>query len=242
MKEQARGKSRKKKNRKSWLIPVAAAAAAVVVTVAAVIALRGRDTLIIKEPVHTYINGIRLDWEDGIKLSHKDDITTMTVSGEAVNIGGNPLILSGSSAVLFQKNCSWNRTADDIIYRLDYYTEVQKETDGIVIRRRGKESRDISGFIYDNSDTYLFLEPFELTYNGKTERLEPMTVVQAFYQDSIQIFSPYREPVFEYLETEEVIARFDSGKRVNVATDRFYSPNGSWRLLFLPLEVLPEMK
>lgn len=246
MKEQSRGRSRGKspklKNRKSRLISLAAAAAGVLVIISAVAALRGRDTLLIREPVYTSINGIRMDLEEGVKLSHKDDTTTLNISGTKQNMENFPLITADETSIILQKSYSWNRTADEGIYRLDYFTTVSRDGEGILIKRREKESRDISGFLYDNGDTYVFLEPVTLSYNDQTRKLEPMTVVQVSYLGSIQIFGPGTEAVFETVSTEAVTAEFAGGKRVNLATDRYYMINGSWRLLFLPLDVLPEMK
>ena len=65
-----------------------------------------------------------------------------------------------------------------------------------------------------------------------------MTVVQVVYRDYIQIYGPGLENETEDLNSDAVTAVFENEKRVNLATDRYYAVNGSWRLLFLPLDVL----
>ena len=196
----------------------------------------------IDEPVYTSVNGARMEWNDGVTLVHKDDATTLKGSGAEGNWETYPLISQDDTAVKLQKTCSWNRTSDEAIYRLDYFTVVAKDGQGIVLKRRGKENRDISGFIYDNNNTYMFLEPVTLSWGEKSLELEPMTIVQVSYRTDIHIFGPGVEPVFEDISTDEVTAQFSDGKQVNLATDRLYMVNGSWRLLFLPLELLPEME
>lgn len=246
MKEQSRGRSRGKssklKSKKSWLISLAAAAAAVLVIVSAMAALRGRDTLTIKEPAYLCINGTRTDLGAGATLYHKDDSTTIRFSGKKYSLETTPVITADESSIIMQRSSSWNRIDDDCIYRLDYFTTISRDEEGILIKRRQKESRDISGFIYDNSDTYVFLEPVTLSYNDQVRELEPMTIVQVAYMDRIQIFGPGVETVFETVTSEAVTAEFSNKKRVNLATDRCYAVNGAWRLLFMPLEALPEMK
>lgn len=232
------GRSRKKNRKKSWLISCAAAAAAAVVIVSAVAALRGRDTLRIDGPVYTYINGMRFEWENGVRLQHDRDATTLRAPKETQRIETFPLISKEDGSIIMQKSGTWNRTADEWFYRVDYFTTISHDEEGIVIRRGEKESRDISGFLYDNADTYIFLQPVELTYNGQTVHVEPMTIVQVQYRGSIQIFGPGLEPVFDYLAQEEVRAEFADGKRVNLATDTFFKKNGEWRLLFMPLDAL----
>lgn len=245
MKEQGRGRSRgrgaKRKNRKPWLISLAAAAAAVLVIVSAVAALRGRDTLTIKEPAYLCINGIRTELEAGATLYHKGDGTTIRFGGKRRTLETAPVITADESSVFMQRSCSWNRVDDDCIYRLDYFSQIGRDEEGVFIRRRNKETRDISGFLYDNSDTYVFLEPVTLSYNDKSVALAPLTIVQVAYMEQIQIFGPGVETVFEPVTSEAVTAEFSNKKRVNLATDRCYAVNGAWRLLFLPLEALPEI-
>lgn len=232
------GRSRKRNRKKSWLISCGAAAAAAVVIVSAVAALRGRDTLKIDEPVYTCINGMPFEWEDGVRLLHDHDATTLKASGEKQELEAFPLITKESGSIIMQKSGTWNRTSDERFYRVDYFTVISQDEEGIVIRRDEKESRDISGFLYDNGDTYIFLEPAELTYNSQTVNIEPMTIVQVHYMGSIQIFGPGADTVFDYLAEEEVRAKFADGKRVNLATDTFFKKNGEWRLLFMPLDAL----
>lgn len=245
MKEQGRGRSRgrgaKRKNRKPWLISLAAAAAAVLVIVSAVAALRGRDTLTIKEPAYLCINGIRTELEAGATLYHKGDSTTIRLGKKKYDLETAPVITADESSIFMQRSCSLNRVDDDCVYRLDYFTRISRDAEGILIKRRNKETRDISGFLYDNSDTYVFLEPVTLSYNDKTVELTPMTIVQVAYMEQIQIFGPGVETVFETVTSEAVTAEFSNKKRVNLATDRCYAVNGAWRLLFMPLEALPEM-
>lgn len=59
--------------------------------------------------------------------------------------------------------------------------------------------------------------------------------------DYLELYGPGIEPVAEEIGTEEVVAEFEDGRKVNLSTDRYYMRNGVWRLLFLPLEGLSEM-
>lgn len=212
-------------------------AAVVIVIVSAVTALRGRDRTVVEEASYTCINGMRLDFGTGVILNHRDDSTKLDAGNGEMSFKGYPLILEGGS-ILLQDSCSLNSIEDDSIYRLDYFTQVENKGDGILLSRRGQEVNDVSGFIYDNRDTYVFLSPAELSFNNKTLSIRPMTIVQVTYMQDIQIFGPGMEPVFEILETEEVMAEFENHKKLNLAMDRFYQVNGTWRLLFLPLDSL----
>ena len=254
MSGQNRGRSRKKIMNRSRLISLAATAAAVMVIISAVAALRGRDTMVIQGPVHTYVNGVQIQWDE-VRLSHKGDETFLHEGRVKHELEMYPLIaverqnsgvesewnvpVEDAERIILQRSGSWNQTKRDEIYRVDYYTEITRDGIDVVLNRRGRQIENPSGFIYDNQDTYIFLEPLMLSWNGKQENLEPLTVVQVSYMDAIQIFGPGLEPVYEKLDGEEVTAEFAGGKKVNLATDRYYTGNGAWRLLFLPLDVLP---
>lgn len=240
-----RGRSRKKQNRrkkKPVLVSFAAAVTAVIAIVSAVTALRGRDTYKTDQSVYTCINGAVFQWEQGANLLHTKEGTTLREGKDRQKIERYPLIGTEDGSIIMQRSGSWNRTEDESFLRVDYFTVISRDEQGVVIRRDKKERRDISGFIYDNEDTYIFLEPVTLSYNQQTVELEPLTIVQANYMGSIQIFGPHMEPLFEYLTEEEVRAQFADGKRVNLATDTYFKKNGEWRLLFMPLEALQSIE
>lgn len=203
-------------------------------------ALRGRDSLSLDGGAYVCVSGVRVDFPDGVDLSHRDDVTTLSAGGGEQNLERYPLIQADGS-LLLQRSCSLNGTADGSICRLDYYTEIRNGGNGVTISRRGKEKAGAAGFVYDNEDTYIFLEPVTLSWGERTMELPALTVAQVTYLQSIQIYGPDTETFYEPLTEEEVTAVFADGRRCNLALDRLYQVNGTWRLLFLPLEDLPDM-
>lgn len=240
MKKQKKERSGRNLYKKPLLISAVTLAGAVIVIVSAVAALRARDALQIEQSVYTYVNGMQIPLGENVRLTRKDGTTYMESAAGKQSIQSFPLITEEGSIIL-QKSCSWNRTSDDRYYRVDYFTTVSKEDGAVVMRRRGREVREPSGFLYDNGDTYLFLERAAIKLEEREISIEPMTLVQVGYLSHIQIFGPDVEPFFEHLDQNNVVAEFESGKKVDLATDRYYVKNGSWRLLFLPLEELQEM-
>lgn len=233
-----------KKRRRAIIISVAVVIAAAVVIISAVTALRGRDSMQIAEPVYTCINGMKISWPGGVNLTRQDDITSLDDGSEKRQLSTFPLIKEDGTIVL-QRTYSWNKTSDNVVNRVDYFSELKKTDTGVRMERRGKAVDNANGFLYDNKDTYIFLEPAALYIgNDMTNRIEiePMTIVQVRYKDYIQIFGPDTEPVWlEDIDTDEVTAVFESAKRVNMAIDQLYMKNGSWRLLSMPLDALKEM-
>lgn len=228
-------------NPKAIFISAAVLAGAVIVIISAVAALRGRDSLRIKQGVYTCINGVELHLGENLKLTRKDGNTYLGSGTKKENLQSFPLITEEDGSIILQKSCSWTTTSDDRFYRVDYFTTVSKEDDSIVMRRRGKEVREPSGFLYDNDDTYIFLEGAVMQLGDRQIYIAPMTVVQVDYLSHIQMFGPDVEPFFEYLDQNNLVAEFGNGKKVDLAIDRYYMENGSWRLMFMPLDILKEM-
>lgn len=244
--EELENTGKKAKNRNLLAVPAAIIAAAAVVLLCAYFALRERDSLRLDGTVSTCVNGQTVTWEQGVKLVRQGDETLLRADGMTQKLESFPLIREDGSIVL-QRTCSFNRTADNGIYRADYFTQITKEDGKVVLKRRGKSAEVSDGFLYDNRDTYIFLEPATLYIggeDGETYRLSPMTVVQVssdlYY---FQIFGPDTEPVFvENPGTDEIVAVFDGKKRINLAIDHYYMENGAWRLLFLTLDALKGME
>lgn len=228
-----------KKNLRSILMSLIVVLSAVLVILLAYVALGKRDTLIIKDPVYIVVNGTKIYYENGVELKHNDEGTILNYDGHKANVEDKVLMDEEKGYIILQRSGTVNRTDTDGIYRADYYTCVAKDENGdVCLKRRNKKSTDVSGVVYDNKDTYIFLEEATLKYADKTVEIKPMTVVEVSYLSHIQIYSLGNEPEFEYLESEIVMATFADGKRVNLATDRFYQKDGTWRLMHLPLDVL----
>jgi len=234
------GKRARKKSRRphlSWKLSIAAVLAAAVVIVSAVTALRGRDRLAVEESVYTCMGGQTFTWPDGVELLHGDGRTVLRCDDRKEQIDNYPLVAEDGSLII-QRDMSLTRTDNSHFYRVDYFTRVCPGENGAILKKGGREVTVSSGFLYDNEDTYIFLEPATLTFDDRTVELGAFTVVQVRYRQAIQIYGPGAETVFVYLDGEEVRAVFENGKKVDLATDTFFEKNGEWRLLFMPLEAL----
>lgn len=237
-----------KKQGKGWsvkarVISIAAVAAGVLMIIGAVVALRGRDSCQVEEAAGLSVNGVAFQWPDGLRLLHRDGHTWLREENGERNLETFPLVLEESGGLLLQKSMIWTQTAEDKVLRLDYFSRVEKEEGGVTLSRGQARAEHADGFLYDGEDTYIFLESAKLTWNGEQERtVEPLTVVQVGYRNYIHIYGPGMEPIFEELATEEVTAEFTGQKRMNLATDRYFMPNGAWRLLFMPMDRLNTIK
>lgn len=236
-------KKQGKRQHKTLLVSAIAVAAGLAVVAGALVALRGRDSCRAEGAVSVSVNGMVFRWPEGLLLLHNDGGTYLKDREGKRRLDSYPLILEDSGELLLQRSMIWTQTGEDRIKRLDYFGRVGLEEDGAVLSRGQAEARGADGFLYDGEDTYIFLEPVELSWNGeRSMTLEPLTVVQVGYRQYIHIYGPGMEPIFEELTQEEVLVRFAGGKRANLATDLYFMPNGTWRLLFMSMELLEAIK
>lgn len=232
-----------KRKLKTWTVAVAVPAAALVIIIGAVAALRGRDSFQVEEPASISVNGVTFRWPAGVRLLHRGDHTYLKGSEGEQDMEDFPLVLEESGSLRLQKSMIWTQTREDKIRRLDYFSGISFGEEGTVLSGRQSRVEGADGFLYDGEDTYVFLEPVELVWNrDQRMELEPLTVVQVGYRQYVHIYGPGMEPVFEDLTEEEVSACFGGGNRVNLATDLYYMPNGTWRLLLMSMEVLEAVK
>ena len=99
----------------------------------------------------------------------------------------------------------------------------------------------MSGVYYDNADCYIFLESATLTWGDYDINIKAGSIVECVYMDHLIIYGLNQK--IQYYDTSSnmnIMAEFKNGKRVNIATDRFYQQNGNWRLLYMPLDCLKE--
>ena len=246
LKRHKRRKRRKNQKKEWWNKKLLLLPAALIVLCCALFALRERDSLTIAEPVKTCVGGDTLRFEEGVHLIRKNGKTTMKEGETLLNSESYPL-LTNDGRIILQKSFAWNKTEDNGAYRVDYFTELSYENGKVRMERRGKSADTSNGFLYDNQDTYIFLEKATLYIGGKNGRkinLTPMSIVQCSANfDRLQIFGPGKNTFYENnLETDEVVAVFAGKRRVNVALDHYYMENGIWRLLFRAIEELKGME
>ncbi len=231
----------KRLNKKRLIISAAAVTATIAVIISALTALRERDSIRIGEPVYSYMKGLKMEWTDGVKLVREDGTTYMRTGGKKQELQDCPL-LTEDGCIILQKSCSFNKTEGDF-YRVDYFTKIGQDIEGVYFTRRNQLTRNVSGFLYDNDDTYIFLEKARLHLDGeRTIEIAPLSVVQVEYMFSIQIFGPGVETVYEMQMMPEMYAEFEGGQKVDLATDCYYDKTGKWRLLYLPLDALGEIR
>ena len=225
---------------KRVLLSGAALAAAIIAISGAVIALRGRETMDIMDTVYTVINGEKITLSGGIRLVHKDGKTTVRHVGTKYDLEDAVLVDEDINGYIFESDLSINRTDSLELRRTDHFSKLVKDAGGIKLTYRNKENTELTGFLYDNKDTYIFLEPAELNIEDRKIEIGPMTAVEVSYQQYVQIYGPGIEPEFIEYTGASAEAFFAAGKKINLSTDRYYQKNGEWRLLFLPLESLKD--
>ena len=98
------------------------------------------------------------------------------------------------------------------------------------------------GIIYDGKDTYLFLEPVELTVDEETIKLPALSMIHAEFANLIEIYPYGYEPSKMDLYTDsDVKVSFSDGRTLMPLTDRVLLENQGWQLMCTSYQILPRI-
>lgn len=127
----------------------------------------------------------------------KNKGTTLKGHGVRKNLtdDGTVIYYKLENKVLLPQTDCLQFAAEDKIYRLEYFSTVELVEGGGYRIKDGSTSVVVpDGIIYDGKDTYLFLEPVELTVDEETIKLPALSMIHAEFANLIEIYPYGYEP------------------------------------------------
>lgn len=229
--------------RKEWALFAGLIATVAVIVAAPVLIVRIQSTHKVNETVYAPMLGQIFTWDGGTFRCEEDDWTWFQPSGgEQIDATGIPFYYQSSGDLFWSNTGLWYSAEDESSGKLERFSEVQRSgSTSSVIRTARGGSYEKGGFLYDNKDSYVFLETVTLEYNGQTVTLPPLSYVEVQGGSWIDVYSYGDEPVSEALTTDAE-ATFRSGVRVDMAGDQMFYQNGMLRLLYRSLEAVQLIK
>ncbi|MDR1329634.1 MAG: hypothetical protein LBK23_08550 [Oscillospiraceae bacterium] len=153
------------------------------------------------------------------------------VTRDAVNL---PIYRSDTRAVVLPQDMVYYDPRAGTAVRSDYFTELRYDENGFVTAVRGGASRGLSqGFLYDGRDTYLFLEPVTLRFNGYRIELSAMSFAEAIYDGQIMLYDRESgETTFEPPQSAVICESAAGDYTVSLLSDYLEKADGARTLLF----------
>ena len=228
-----------------WIAAGIAAVAMAVVISGVFLFLRSGRQMSVKDAYYIQ-DGEMVSSEGSWRLTFdKNKGTTLKGHGVRKNLtdDGTVIYYKLENKVLLPQTDCLQFAAEDKRYRLEYFSTVELVEGGGYRIKDGSTSVVVpGGIIYDGKDTYLFLEPVELTVDEETIKLPALSMIHAEFANLIEIYPYGYEPSKMDLYTDsDVKVSFSDGRTLMPLTDRVLLENQGWQLMCTSYQILPRI-
>jgi hypothetical protein len=176
----------------------------------------------------------------GAVMRHQDGVSTIyydTVSRDTARL---PIYITNERRVVLPDDMVYYEPRGDLIVKLDYFSELRYDANGGVEAVRGGTTRrpDL-GFLYDGKDSFLFLEPMTIRFNGYRIELSAMSYAEAVYDGQIMLYDRESGEFTMEAPRGAVTCESVAGDYViSLLSDYIEKSDGSRLLLFTKPELL----
>jgi hypothetical protein len=197
-------------------------------------------TYSIDEPVYRFENGLRYDYTGTteIKRGDEDEAIYLTSGDDSVLLGDAPLYFGDNAgAILLPQQMIYVDPATLRTGRTGYNTLVRVDGAGKGTALVNNDEVGVDkGFFYDGSNTYVFLEPVTVLWDGQTVDLPPLSYAIVYYNLRIELYSADGETiVVEQTGDARVQAEpADRTFRIDLGTDVLTTGKGESLLITRP--------
>ncbi|MDY3814440.1 MAG: hypothetical protein SOZ61_09270 [Candidatus Copromonas sp.] len=232
--------SRKKK---SAPVTIVLMAAAVVLIFLVIHFQRKVDSTTIKGGAYNYFGDTKVEYNGSVKLQYKDGtVTAKTEKGKEI-LDSTPLY-DGDGNGLLPRDYIWYDLETGKIKRISHFASFETADGVTTIKDGNKTAEQARGFLFDGTDTYVFLESVILSAGDEKKTVPALSYAVARYGNSLQFYEYKKdggESTVLWCGEEEQKASFTDGTVVDLGTDTMYLKNGTWQLLMGDPQVLDTM-
>jgi len=202
----------------------------IVIAVIFVTLRKDNDIVVIKNHnMYQYLHGFRVDYTGRIQINkNEEEITKISFKGNDTELDSTPLYYADSERVLFPKSMAIIYPLEGKQFRINYYSEAFNEFDEVVIKEKRDEKRLFDSIIYDGGDLYFMTDKCNITFNGNTYEVSPLSyVIVDTYSKIVSIFNYEKEEysIFENIDNDVIIS--NGNFKVNASLDLMYYDNSS---------------
>jgi hypothetical protein len=190
-------------------------------------------------PASQFYAGGSYNIPQGAVMRREEDVSIISYSSvtrDAVNLP----IYCADGRVVLPDDMAYYDPRGNFAGKADYFAELRLDAYGVTAATRGSASRDLSmGFLYDGEDTYLFLEPVTIRFNGYRIELSAMSYAEAVYDGTITLYDRESGEFTIEAPTGNALCESVAGDYViSLLSDYFEKADGTRLLLFTKPELL----
>ncbi|GEM_PF-6652729 len=196
------------------------------VIAAAYLFLNFFETYKLKENCTYFINGIDYPISEGteVSVSRKSEVLIIKNGNEEIETNSLPIYMDGTDGIVLTRKMLYVYPKDDImkLNTLNYYTEVSFDKTISVLRiDNGNKKKDANcGFLYDGSNTYIFMNDTVLMYNDKVIELGRFSYLVVNYNETVEFYNTKNNQyIYENFDGDVNVYDTANGYSVNLNND-----------------------
>ncbi len=210
----------KKKKRKNTIITISIISALIIIIIVVSIIIANLNTT--KTESHNFFqwySGQKVEYKGELTFTRKEGLTELKATDKKVTLDSTPVyyaekenkvIFPEDMAIVFPNN-------NGMMYRINHFSNIIEESNDVYLETNlavetNKTKLD-QAFLYDGQDLYFFLERCNITVNGTTYEVSPLSYAIVRYKQRIEIYN-YEKDEYQVIDIQD-------GQETKVITDTY---------------------
>lgn len=210
----------KKKRRKNTIITVSIVSALIVIIIIVSIIISNLNST--KTESHNFFqwySGQKVEYKGELTFTRKEGLTELKATDKKVTLDSTPVyyaekenkvIFPEDMAIVFPHN-------NGMMYRINHFSNIIEESNDVYLETNlavetNKTKLD-QAFLYDGQDLYFFLERCNITVNGTTYEVSPLSYAIVRYKQRVEIYN-YEKDEYQVIDIQD-------GQEAKVITDTY---------------------
>lgn len=199
----------KKKKRKSSIITTSIIAALIVIIVIVIIIIGSlNSTTVESHDFYQWYSGQRVEYKGELTFTRKEGLTELKATDRKVTLDSTPVYYADENGkVIFPEDMAVVYPNNNgMMYRINHFADITEENGEIYLETnlatKTNKTKLEKAFLYDGQDLYFFLERTNITVNGTTYEVSPLSYAIVRYKQSVEIYN-YEKDEYQVIDTTE---------------------------------------
>lgn len=202
----------KKKKRKSSIITTSIIAALIVIIVIVIIIIiiigSLNSTTVESHDFYQWYSGQRVEYKGELTFTRKEGLTELKATDRKVTLDSTPVYYADENGkVIFPEDMAVVYPNNNgMMYRINHFADITEENGEIYLETnlatKTNKTKLEKAFLYDGQDLYFFLERTNITVNGTTYEVSPLSYAIVRYKQSVEIYN-YEKDEYQVIDTTE---------------------------------------
>ena len=199
----------KKKKRKSSIITTSIIAALIVIIVIVIIIIGSlNSTTVESHDFYQWYSGQKVEYKGQLTFTRKEGLTELKATDRKVTLDSTPVYYADENGkVIFPEDMAVVYPNNNgMMYRINHFADITEENGEIYLETnlatKTNKTKLEKAFLYDGQDLYFFLERTNITVNGTTYEVSPLSYAIVRYKQSVEIYN-YEKDEYQVIDTTE---------------------------------------